>query len=111
MKRNILYFLTIFLLTICLFGCVPMNMNNVVKEPNFTGLVEEVYENTIIVKVNEKQGISSDLVSVNTKTKLKDSIRDFEVGQQVRVYYNGIVAESYPAQVNTVYAIVIVISD
>jgi len=32
----------------------------------------------------------------------------FSVGDAVRVYYDGTIAESYPAQVDTVYAIILV---
>ena len=36
---------------------------------------------------------------------------DFTVGDRVIVYYDGEIAESYPAQVNTVYAIVLTSPD
>lgn len=85
----------------------PITMNNVVKEPHFGGTVTEVYDNAILVSVNEGEDArkSSDLISVSTNVKLKDSMTDFTVGDRVIVYYNGEIAESYPAQVNTVYAI------
>lgn len=86
----------------------PMSMSNVVQEPHFTGTVTEVNDNTILVSVNESEDVHgiSDLISVSLNVKLKDSMTDFAVGDRVIVYYNGKIAESYPAQVNTVYAIV-----
>lgn len=92
---------------------MPMSMNNVVKEPHFAGTVTEVYDNAILVSVNEGEDAyrSSDLISVSLDVKLKDGMVDFTVGDRVIVYYNGKIAESYPAQVNTVYAIVLTSPD
>ena len=91
----------------------PMSMNNVVQEPHFTGTVTEVNDNIILVSVNEGEDVrrSSDIISVSLNVKLKDSMTDFAVGDRVIVYYSGEIAESYPAQVNTVYAIVLTSPD
>lgn len=88
----------------------PMNMNTVLDEPNFIGRVEEVSEQSILVRVNEDEEEirSSDLISVSLDVEIKDSLSDYSVGHIVQVYYDGSIAESYPAQVNNVYAIVIV---
>lgn len=90
-----------------------MNMNTVVSEPNFSGIIDEVYEQSILVRVNEGEDEkrSSDLMSVSLDVMLKDSMTFFEVGEEVRVYYDGSIAESYPAQINKVYAIIIVDPD
>ncbi|WP_349947956.1 M56 family metallopeptidase [Lacrimispora sp. BS-2] len=92
---------------------LPMSMNNIAKEPHFAGTVTEVYDNTILVIVDEGEEVrrSSDLMSVSLDVKLKDSMTHFNVGDKVIVYYNGVIAESYPAQVNTVYAIVLTSPD
>ena len=111
-KKNYYVLPVIFIITlIILTGCLPINMNNVHKEPNFIGVIEEVYDKSILVKVNENENISSDLVSVSLDLKLKDSITDFEIGEEVRVYYDGNIAESYPAQINNVYTIIPIESD
>lgn len=92
-------------------GCTaPMNMNTVVNEPNFSGIVEEVYDGSILVRVNEGEDErkSSDLMSVSLNTMLADSMTHFSVGDEVRVYYDGYIAESYPAQIHSVYAITLV---
>lgn len=88
---------------------IPMSMHNIAKEPHFAGTVTEVYDNIILVIVDEGEEVrrSSDLMSVSLNVKLKDSITHFNVGDRVIVYYNGEIAESYPAQINTVYAIVL----
>lgn len=90
-----------------------MNMNTVIDKPNFRGIVDEVHEQSIIVSVNEDENEikSSDLMSVSLNVELKDSMTDFEIGDEVRVYYDGVIAESYPAQISRVYAIILVESD
>ncbi len=92
---------------------IPMSMKNVDKEPHFAGTVTEVHDNAILVSVNEGEDArrSSDLISVSLNVKLKDSMTHFTVGDKVIVYYNGEIAESYPAQVNTVYAIILTSPD
>ncbi|MGL5258844.1 MAG: lysozyme inhibitor LprI family protein [Lachnospiraceae bacterium] len=99
--------------TVLLIGVVisymsrPMTMNDIYKEPNFMGSVLEVSERTILVLVNEEEDErrSSDKISVSLDTQLKDDRIQFEVGDIVQVFYNGEIAESYPAQIHHVYAI------
>ncbi|MDR1131025.1 MAG: DUF4825 domain-containing protein, partial [Oscillospiraceae bacterium] len=92
---------------------MSMSMENVVNEPHFAGIVTQVYDNAILVSVNEGEDArgSSALISVSLDVKLEDSMTHFSVGDEVIVYYNGEIAESYPAQVNTVYAIVLTSPD
>lgn len=113
MKKIVYYLPRIILITlsIVLVGCTPMTMNNVYKEPNFSGQVEEVYEKSILVKVAEDENLGSDLISVSLDVKLRDSRIDFQVGDEVNVYYDGNMAESYPSQVHTVYAITLIDKD
>lgn len=105
MKRMFFYLI----LMVALFaGCSnPMGRNNLVNEPNFAGIIEEVGEQSILVRVNEDEDEirSSDLISVSFDDELEDGITDIEIGDKVRVYYDGNIAESYPAQINKVYAI------
>ena len=88
----------------------PMSMKNVHNEPHFSGVITEVHENSILVRVNEGEAarLSSDLIYVSLDVKLKDSISEWFIGDEVTVYYDGEILETYPAQVNNVYAIVIV---
>lgn len=92
-------------------GCSKkMDMHSVLSEPNFAGIVTEVSENSILVRVNEEEEAykSSDLIAVSLDVQIKDGLSEYAVGDEVRVYYDGSIAESYPAQVSTVYAITIV---
>lgn len=105
MKKIILYLIMILVL---FTGCTDsITMEDVVKEPNFSGIVEEIEEKSILVRVNEDEVTSSDLIYVSLDVELKDNMIDFNIGDEVRVYYDGNIAESYPAQVNKVYAIIL----
>lgn len=86
-----------------------MTMNDIYKESNFKGIVTEVREKTILVSVNEDEDEFkiSDKIFVSLNVKLKDSMTYFNVGDNVSVYYNGVILETYPAQVNEVYVIIL----
>jgi len=97
-------------ISILLSSCtIPMNMDSVHKEPHFAGVVVDVYDNSILVKANEGEEVqkSSDLIDVSLNIELKDSMKEFISGDEVIVYYNGTILESYPAQLEKVYAIVL----
>ncbi len=103
------------LIDICVFAIIlmyifkPMTMNDIYDEPNFKGIVLEVFESSILVSVNEEEDEirTSDKISVSLEVKLKDSITNFEVGDKVRVFYDGTILETYPAKINEVYAILL----
>lgn len=103
--------LVISLLFVSLLGCEKkMTMNDVINEPSFKGVVQEVNENSITVLVNEDEEAykSSDLIVVSLDVEVKDGLSEYEVRDEVCVYYDGKILESYPAQVTKVYAITIV---
>ena len=99
MKKLIALLLSLICL-LGLAGCSNRSMNYIVaNEPNITGVVKEANEQSILIE-NEK---GEYWVSLNVENK--DSTTHFNLGDEVVVYYNGIIAESYPMQINTVYAI------
>lgn len=83
-----------------LIGCNNRSMNYIIaNEPNITGVVREANENSILIE-NET---GEYWVSLNVENE--DSMTHFSIGDEVVVYYDGNIAESYPMQINTVYAI------
>ncbi|MEE0964636.1 MAG: DUF3221 domain-containing protein [Ruminococcus bromii] len=83
-----------------LVGCNNRSMNYIIEnEPSITGIVKETNDNSILIE-NEN---GEYWVSLNVENK--DSMTNFSVGDEVVVYYDGNIAESYPMQINTVYAI------
>lgn len=86
----------------------PLSMSRVRQEPHFAGTVTRVDDDAILVAVDagEDARRSSDLIVVSLAAKLEESQTGFSPGDRVTVYYDGVIAESYPAQIHTVYAIV-----
>lgn len=88
---------------LCLFGltaCNARSMNFVVEnEPCVVGVVKKTGENACLIE-NEtgEYWVSLDVENA-------DSVTDLNVGDEIAVYYDGMIAESYPMQINTVYAI------
>ena len=84
----------------CLIGCGKKSMNDIINsESNIIGIVKETTENSILIE-NEN---GKYWVSLNVENK--DSVTNFNIGDEIVVYYDGMVAESYPMQIKTVYAI------
>ncbi len=105
----ILLAVALMLILILVYIFKPMTMNDIYKEPNFKGIVTEVREKSILVSVNEDEDEFkiSDKIFVSLNVKLKNSMTHFNVGDNVSVYYNGVILETYPAQVKEVYAIIL----
>ena len=61
----------------------------------------------MLVRVNEEENEyqSSDLILVSSKVEQTDSGIPFHLGDEIIVYYDGAMAESYPAQIHGVYRI------
>lgn len=106
MKKYIVLALT-FVFALGLTGCNKKSMNYIIQnEPNITGIVEEANDDFIIIRCEQIDGYQEGaMCSVSLDTENKDSMRHFSVGDEVVVYYNGEIAESYPLQINTVYAV------
>lgn len=112
-NKKILWIISGVLLLICfILVCFfkPMTMNDIYSEPNFSGVVTDVSDKAIIVFVDEGEDElkSGDRMRVSLDVKLEDSRTHFDVGDKVKVFYDGVIAESYPAQINTVYAILLI---
>ena len=83
-----------------LVACNNKNMNDIIaNEPNITGIVRKITNDAFLME-NET---GEYMVSLDVENK--DSMTHFSIGDEVVVYYNGNIAESYPMQINTVYAI------
>ncbi len=88
----------------------PISMDELYKKPNFTAVVTEVYDKEILVTVDKDQDEykSSDKIIVSLDVKLKDKLVSFKAGDKVRIFYDGNILESYPAQIRKVYAILLI---
>ena len=77
-----------------------ISMNDIIANaPSITGIVKDTGEKAILIENEQGQY----WVSLNVENK--DSTVSFSIGDEVVVYFDGLVAESYPMQISTVYAI------
>ncbi len=100
-------YLLIVLLVLCvlgLIGCNKKSLNYIISnEPSITGNIKEVYENSILIENESGEYV----VSLNVENS--DGIYSpIQVGDEVTVYYDGNIAESYPMQINIVYAVLLI---
>lgn len=91
---------TIVLISLVLFilsGCTK-------SQENFTATILEVNENSLLVKVDEDQDEvkSSDTISVSLNDKTIGYDIEFKPDDHIRIHYDGVILESYPAQITTV---------
>lgn len=111
MKNNKKIYIALGVILLIAFLLVyNFNRNDSYHKPNFTGTVTEIFDKSIMVSVDEgeEELDSSDKIIVSLDVKSKDSKTHFTVGDRVNVFYDGVIAESYPAQINTVYEILLV---
>jgi len=83
-----------------LVGCNNRSLNYIIEnEPSIMGIVKDTNDNSILIENEDGEY----WVSLNVENK--DSMTHFSIGDEVVVYYDGNIAESYPMQINMVYAI------
>lgn len=79
----------------------------------FNATVLEIHEKSILVEPFEgsEELKSSDRILASSITNSNHKVPEMKEGTTVRIVYNGIIAETYPAQINEVYAIYLVNSE
>ena len=108
MKRLFVFLLSVVLL-FGMGGC-GRTMNDVIaNEPNFMGIVTDVGDSSILVAVDESSDAyrSCHEIWVSLDVEMADSMTHFNIGDEVVVYYDGMIMDSSPGQVGTVYAILL----
>ena len=97
------------LLICCIFalsGCSRTMDYIIENEPSVRGVVTEVYGNSFIMLGEPTEGYTEPCeYNVSLSVENNDSYTSVSVGDEVVVYYNGDIAESYPLRIDTVYAI------
>ena len=99
-------YLLILISMICMMGlagCNNRSMNYIISnEPSMTGIIKETNENSILIENETGE------YWVSLQVENSDGIYSpIMVGDEVTVYYDGNIAESYPMQINTVYAVLL----
>ena len=99
MKRALALLLALVCL-LTLAGCDRRSMNYIIQhEPSIQGIVTDTADNAILLEnADGEYWVSLDVQN-------GDSMTHFSVGDEVVVYFDGNIAETYPMQITTVYAI------
>lgn len=71
----------------------------------FKANIEEINESSLLVSPLHisQEYKSSDLIYINISEDV--SVEEFVIGDLIIIKYDGIIAESYPAQINNIYEI------
>lgn len=106
--QKLISFVLALVCVIGLVGCNKRSMNYIIEnEPSITGIVEEIYDSSIVIYIETDGYPDGASCSVSLDVENTDSYTNVSVGDEVVVFYNGEIAESYPLQINTVYAILL----
>ena len=98
--KKLITVVLLMLLVFSMAGCNNRSMNYIIQnEPNITGIVKTITNDTFLMENETGE------YWVSLKVENKDSMTHFNTGDEVVVYFDGNVAESYPMQISTVYAI------
>ena len=98
--KKLITVVLLMLLVFSMAGCKNRSMNYIIQnEPNITGMVKTITNDAFLMENETGE------YWVSLKVENKDSMTHFSIGDEVVVYFDGNVAESYPMQINTVYAI------
>ncbi len=110
--KKILALLLAAVLVLVLAGChqtvsiIPatdghnMSMNDIIANaPSIVGTIRKAGDTYILIENEQGE------YQVSLQVQCADSMTHFSVGDEVAVYYDGSIAETYPMQINTVYAI------
>ncbi len=95
MAKKVKYSLTLTLAMLISIIIVACGSNTVEKNTFFVGLIDEVNDSTILVKVMEAEYKMTDEIIVPV-----DNPETYLVGEMVRITFDGNVDETYPAQIN-----------
>lgn len=99
MKKSIALLLALVCL-LALAGCNRRSMNSIIaNEPSITGHVRDTADRAILIENEDGE------YWVSLEVENQDSMTHFSPGDEVVVYFDGMIAESYPMQISTVYAI------
>lgn len=98
--RKFISMTCILLATIGLIACsIGDNNSNKTEQPDIEGYILDKYAQSIFVVSKEAEDLSADdgIDEFYDAISLRDAPDNLEIGQLVKVWYDGAVEESYPA--------------
>lgn len=104
--RKIFTFFTVLVLAFGVSGCRRSLDYIIEHEANVVGIVEEVGEDALTLYCEYIDGyLANARCVVSLNVEYEDSMTDFEIGDEVVVYYDGNVSGYDILNIETVYAI------
>lgn len=90
-----------------LTGCARTIDEIIEEEPSVRGTVAGVNAKYFLLDVDLEDPAyeTASRISVSRDVENADSYTSLKAGDHVAVYFDGVIAESYPAQISTVYAV------
>ena len=90
-----------------LTGCARTIDEIIEEEPSVRGTVAGVNAKYFLLDVDREDPAyeTASRISVSRDVENADSYTSLKAGDHVAVYFDGVIAESYPAQISTVYAV------
>ncbi len=90
-----------------LFASCRRDLNYIISnKPSVLGTIEEITDSAILITCHDLQGYEQDVQCwVSLDVEYEDGLSEYSIGDIVDVFYDGTIAESYPLQINIVYAI------
>ena len=95
--RNKIILFCFTLVASLLFACGSENMEKDVKA-TFVGTIQEITGDSAIINAAEEDGKTLGQISIDLAVNPNET---FQIGDKVRIGYDGMIMESAPAQVNT----------
>ena len=102
--KNLLFLMIVSIFSCSLFSCDKPQTENNAKPACIIGIVTEKYESSCLLEITNNVNSPlnlNELVVVNTNIS---NCPDFEVGDSLKIEFDGSITKSYPPQIfNTLY--------
>ena len=99
----------VFLLSLCLFSLSSCweEQWDMVGSPNISGVVEQCYADELALRITDERypEINGCQAYVSLDVRMEDSLVRFAPGDEVRVYYNGVMSDGEPVYIHEVFTI------
>lgn len=107
MKKYRMFIFALAFILCQLFGCSRQSMNDIIEnQPSVHGVITQVHDTYIMIDLESESYPDNSACTVSLDVENSDGLYSpMTVGDEVVVYFDGLIAETYPLQINNVYAI------
>lgn len=107
MNKYRMFILALVCILCQLFGCSRQSMNDIIKnQPSIHGVITQVHDTYIMIDLESETYSDNSACTVSLDVENSDGLYSpMNIGDEVVVYFDGLISETYPMQINNVYAI------